>query len=190
MRHAAFALLVGILASIGHPEVLHVDGDEGHDQNPGTAEAPLRTIGQASKRVNDSSGSGPATILIAPGRYELDRCVTFGGARVFTEQARLTIRAAILPAGIGIHARVHVGGLLLTLERHPRAPRGDRGRPVLPAGLKGQDGEKQHDDSIVLAQHPPHIPTITPCARPRTLVCRNPEFANHVEVLKTMSLSP
>ncbi len=94
---AALALLVILLSSIGWTEVLHVDGRTGRDDHPGTDARPLKTIAEATRRVNASTDPGSATIRLAPGCYDLNRHVTFGGDRVFTEQARLTIRASILP---------------------------------------------------------------------------------------------
>ncbi len=93
----AFALLAALLPSVGQAEVLHVDDRAGRDDHPGTCAKPLKTIYEAARRVNASTNPGPATVLLAPGRYDLDRCVTFGGDRTFTEQDRLTIRAATLP---------------------------------------------------------------------------------------------
>ncbi|MHC4520016.1 MAG: DUF1565 domain-containing protein, partial [Planctomycetota bacterium] len=85
------------LLSSGRCELVHVDSRAGDDSNPGTQDAPLRTIEQAAKRVTGTAESTAATVIIAPGIYSLDRCVTFRGERIFTEQDRLTIRSRILP---------------------------------------------------------------------------------------------
>ncbi len=97
LRNVGVFLVVSVFASVAFAETLHLDGRVGQDSNPGTQEAPLRTIAEAAKRVSDSSKAGPATILIAPGRYDLSQYVLFAGGREFTNQARLTIRASILP---------------------------------------------------------------------------------------------
>lgn len=93
------ACLLAVLAlrSSGRCEIVHVDSRAGDDGNPGTQDAPLRTIEQAAKRVTGSAESTAATVIIAPGIYSLDRCVTFRSERTFTEQNRLTIRSRILP---------------------------------------------------------------------------------------------
>jgi hypothetical protein len=96
-RHLLWLLVPAVLASIGHAEILHVNSRTGDDGHPGTPKEPLRTIERAAALVNDKSQSGPATIVIAPGCYSLNRCVVFEGGRVFTERDRLTIRASILP---------------------------------------------------------------------------------------------
>lgn len=96
-RHLLWLLVPAVLASIGHAEILHVNSRTGDDGHLGTPKEPLRTIERAAALVNDKSQSGPATIVIAPGSYSLNRCVVFEGGRVFTEQDRLTIGASILP---------------------------------------------------------------------------------------------
>jgi len=97
LRYSVWLLVLAVFASIGQTEVLHVNGRTGDDANAGTQSAPLRTIDQAATQVNSSTKSGPAAIIVAPGLYSLERCVTFGRGRVFTEKDRLTIRASILP---------------------------------------------------------------------------------------------
>ncbi|MBN1362255.1 MAG: hypothetical protein JW993_16795 [Sedimentisphaerales bacterium] len=47
--------------------------------------------------MNARTTSGPATIVISPGLYSLNRCVVFASDRAFTEHDRLTIRASVLP---------------------------------------------------------------------------------------------
>lgn len=90
-------LTVAFFAAAGRAETLHVDVRAGCDDNAGTADRPLATLARAALRVNQCTEAGPATILVAPGLYSLDRCVTLTPSRPFTEQDRLTIRAAILP---------------------------------------------------------------------------------------------
>ena len=95
--HMACLLALVALASFARCETLCVDSRKGDDSDAGTQDAPLRTIGRAAVLINSNAESGPATVLIGPGIYALDRHVTFGGGRLFTEKDRLTIRAKILP---------------------------------------------------------------------------------------------
>ncbi len=47
--------------------MLHVNAATGSDENPGTADAPLRTISRALSRLLTEEGG---TVLVAPGRYD------------------------------------------------------------------------------------------------------------------------
>jgi hypothetical protein len=96
-RHLLWLLVPAVFVSIGHAEILRVNSRTGDDSHLGTPKEPLRTIKRAAALVNDKNQSGPATILTAPGSYNLNRYVAFEGGRVFTEQDPLTIQASILP---------------------------------------------------------------------------------------------
>lgn len=78
-------------------ETLYVDSRNGRDENPGTVEKPVRTIEQAAVMVNSKTKPGPTTIKIAPGIYNLSKCVVFENKRPYTEKERLVIEASILP---------------------------------------------------------------------------------------------
>ncbi len=69
----------------------------GNDNNPGTKEEPLRTLGRAAEIVNGSMDSGPTHIKLAPGIYNLTESVVFENERPYTEKDRLVIEADILP---------------------------------------------------------------------------------------------
>jgi hypothetical protein len=43
----------------------------GADTNAGTKDRPLRTLAEAARRVNQSTGSGPMTVVLAEGIYAL-----------------------------------------------------------------------------------------------------------------------
>ncbi|MBA7675174.1 hypothetical protein ES703_83404 [subsurface metagenome] len=93
-----FIVLIGaILSSSVIAETVYVDARAGSDVNPGTKEKPLRTIKQAATIVNSSTKPGPTTIKIAPGVYNLNKCVVFENTRPYTEKGRLIIEAEILP---------------------------------------------------------------------------------------------
>jgi hypothetical protein len=79
-------------------EMLFVNPETGVDTNSGEKDAPLRTIAAAAKRVNESQGSGPLTIVLSEGVYALGETATFKPEnRKFSQSDRLTIRAEVLP---------------------------------------------------------------------------------------------
>jgi hypothetical protein len=91
------AVLLSFCCGFLHAETIYVDSDSGNDSNNGTQDAPIRTIARAEQIVNDSNEPGPTTIKIAPGVYVIDETVTFENQRPYTQNARLTIEATILP---------------------------------------------------------------------------------------------
>lgn len=77
---------------------LYVHPALGADANAGAKDNPLRTLGEAARRVNRSTGSGAMTIILAEGIYAVDETVLLKPEqRSFTQEARLTIRAEVLP---------------------------------------------------------------------------------------------
>ncbi len=90
-------LVIAILTTNATAETIYVDARSGNDDNPGTKDNPVRTVGRAAEIVNGSTGKGPTTIKIAPGIYNLTESVEFGGTRQYTEKERLVIEAVILP---------------------------------------------------------------------------------------------
>jgi len=74
-----------------HPEF-------GNNENAGTKENPIKSLYEAAARVNQANGKGAITIYLSDGIYGLDATVTFHPANWhFTREARLTIRAELLP---------------------------------------------------------------------------------------------
>ena len=72
--------------------------ETGNDLHSGTLEQPLKTINEAADRINKANGKGAITVIITEGIYGLDATATFHPANWhFTSEARLTIRAEILP---------------------------------------------------------------------------------------------
>jgi hypothetical protein len=93
---STFAIIAAI-STFAAAETLHVDSRIGSDENPGTKQEPLRTIGRAASIVNAETTPGPTTIKIAPGIYNLTETVVFENKRPYSEKDRLTIQALILP---------------------------------------------------------------------------------------------
>ena len=85
------ALAVAVSVQQTFATTLYVDDRNGHDSNPGTRESPLRTIGQAASVVNSRTESGPTTVKIAPGVYNLNECAEFKSPIDYTEKDRLVI---------------------------------------------------------------------------------------------------
>ena len=74
-----------------HPEF-------GNNENAGTRENPIKSLYEAAVRINQANGKGAITIYLSDGIYGLDATVTFHpGNWHFTREARLTIRAELLP---------------------------------------------------------------------------------------------
>ena len=70
----------------------------GDDAGPGTLPAPLKTLAEAARRVNRSEGTGPATIYLSEGIHSIGETTLLRPERRrFSKDARLTIRAAVLP---------------------------------------------------------------------------------------------
>jgi hypothetical protein len=92
-----FALIMNC-AVFAQVNEIFIDPDSGSDQNPGSREQPLKSLLEAAKRVNESTGTGALTIYLSEGIYGLDAPVTIQPAnRHFSKEQRLTIRAAVLP---------------------------------------------------------------------------------------------
>lgn len=127
-------VLLAVLLSVGHGEILHVSVRTGDDGNPGTEREPLKTLEQAVVLVNGAALPGSATIVVAPGLYSIDRCVSIAADRAFTEPNRLTIRASVLPDDPQWHP-----GLMpvIVSAENPDRP-GAPGRPSETYSLKVQ----------------------------------------------------
>jgi hypothetical protein len=91
------ALVIMVFASSLIAETLYVDGLIGDDSRPGTKDKPLKTIGKAAAMVNASDATGPTTIKIGFGIYNLTKAVVFENDRAYTDKNRLIIEAAVLP---------------------------------------------------------------------------------------------
>ncbi len=66
------SILIGMLIlTPGFAKNIHVDARRGNDQNPGTRQAPLRTIHEAVSRLPDKlDGPVGTMIYVYPGRYQ------------------------------------------------------------------------------------------------------------------------
>jgi len=77
---------------------LYVHSATGADTNSGARDSPFRTLAEAARRVNQSTGSGAMTIVLAEGIYAVGETTVLKPAhRSFSTTERLTIRAEVLP---------------------------------------------------------------------------------------------
>ncbi len=77
---------------------IHVDPAGGADTNAGSRAEPLRTLAEAARRVNASSGTAPLTVILAEGVYAVGETTLLKPERrSFARSERLTIRAEVLP---------------------------------------------------------------------------------------------
>jgi hypothetical protein len=91
------ALAAALLSSVAVSQIVYVDSRTGGDENIGTNDRPVRTLGRAAEIVNAGKEPAPATVKISPGIYNLTESVAFGGVRAYSEESRLAIEASILP---------------------------------------------------------------------------------------------
>jgi len=76
---------------------LFVNAASGVDTNPGTRERPLRSLTEASRRVNKDVTSKSSEVIVAPGLYVLSQTALFKNSKAYTVTDRLIIRAEALP---------------------------------------------------------------------------------------------
>lgn len=89
-------LLMVISTLIASAQELHIDVKSGNDANAGSKLQPLKSIGEAARRINRNTEKEATTLFIAEGVYPLTETVLINNNK-FTEAHRLTIRAEILP---------------------------------------------------------------------------------------------
>jgi hypothetical protein len=92
-----FLLWMIIVSSlIVSAENLYINAKTGNDKNTGWQSQPLKTIGEAAKRINGSNAKEATTIILSEGVYALTETVLFNNNK-FSIENRLTIRSEILP---------------------------------------------------------------------------------------------
>jgi hypothetical protein len=79
-------------------DTIYLNPATGADTNSGTKDSPLKTLAEAARRVSQSEGTGPMTVVLSEGVYSVGETATFKPTRrSFTKTDRLTIRAEVLP---------------------------------------------------------------------------------------------
>jgi hypothetical protein len=98
LTQACFAKLNDTARLVSSNVTLYVNPAMGRDSHSGNAESPLRTLGEAARRVNRLRGTGPVTVFLTEGIYSLDSVVKFQPEDwKFTRNDRLIIRGVSLP---------------------------------------------------------------------------------------------
>lgn len=102
----ASVLRPGMLAAQETPQkpaavegnTIDINPATGADTNSGAKDSRLRTLAEAARRVNQSDGTGPMTIVLSEGVYVVSETTLLKPARrSFSKTDRLTIRAEVLP---------------------------------------------------------------------------------------------
>lgn len=119
----------------------HVHPEKGVDGNAGSKDSPLRTLGEAMRRVNESTASGAMTIVLSEGVHAVtETLVLKPERRMFTKAERLTIRAEVLPDD----AEWHIGRMPTLIHTMP-IPATWNGRPdALGGAANGMLVETNH----------------------------------------------
>jgi len=98
---AAFQAVTGagwLSAQAPAAQEIWVNPATGGDANSGAKGSPLRTVAEAARRVNQSSGEGAMTIVLTEGVHVIqETTILKPERRSFTKAARLTLRAEVLP---------------------------------------------------------------------------------------------
>ncbi len=96
---AASVLRVGTLAA-QQPDAsdIWINPSTGADTNSGAKASPLRSLAEAARRVNQSSGTGAVTLILSEGIYAIGETTLLKPEhRSFSKTARLTIRSEVSP---------------------------------------------------------------------------------------------
>jgi hypothetical protein len=81
---------------IAPAEEFYINAKTGNDKNTGSQSQPLKTIGEAAKRINGNTAKEATTIILSEGVYPLTETVFFNNNK-FSVEGRLRIRAEVLP---------------------------------------------------------------------------------------------
>ena len=88
----------GARAATAEGNTIHLHPASGSDASSGAKGSPLRTLAEAARRVSESRGAGPMTIVLSEGVYAVGETTLLKPAyRSFSRTERLTIRAEVLP---------------------------------------------------------------------------------------------
>src|SRR5512145_2772581 len=75
----------------GEGNTFYINPATGVDTNSGAKDSPLRTLAEAARRVNQTEGTGPLTVILSEGVYAVGETATFKPERrTFTKTDRLT----------------------------------------------------------------------------------------------------
>src|SRR5215813_14170017 len=89
-------MMMSVSSQSASAEELYVNSKMGNDKNPGSQLQPLKTIGEAAKRINANVAKEATAIILSEGVYPLTETALFNNNK-FSVENRLTIRAELLP---------------------------------------------------------------------------------------------
>jgi hypothetical protein len=122
---AVAALRPGPLSAQAATGEIWVNPAAGADTNSGAKTSPLRTVAEAARRINQSTGEAGATIVLTEGIHAIHETTLLKPERrTFTATERLTIRAEVLPDDPDWHT-----GRMPTLIHTMPLPKTWNGRP-------------------------------------------------------------
>jgi hypothetical protein len=88
----------GRTAMVPEGNTIYLHPATGADTNSGSKDKPLRTLAEAARRLNQSTGVGPMTVVLSEGIYAVGETTLIKPERrTFSKTERLTIRAEVLP---------------------------------------------------------------------------------------------
>lgn len=77
---------------------IYVNATLGNDSNNGDKGSPLKSLGEAAKKVNTLNGAGSINVILSEGLYSLNETADFNPKNwQFSENSRLIITAELLP---------------------------------------------------------------------------------------------
>jgi hypothetical protein len=96
VKQLFFLWMMTTSSMIASAEELFVNAKTGNDKNTGSQSQPLKTLGEAAKRINASTDKKETTVILSEGVYALTETALFNNDK-FSAENRLTIRAEVLP---------------------------------------------------------------------------------------------
>jgi hypothetical protein len=115
----------GMKTMAAEGDTIYLHPASGADSNSGAKDSPLRTLAEAARRVNQSTGAGAMTVVLSEGIYAVGETTLLKPERrSFSKTERLTIRAEILPDDPEWHT-----GRMPTLIHTMPLPKTWNGRP-------------------------------------------------------------
>jgi hypothetical protein len=97
MNKRFYLLKLMILSSlIVSAQEIYVNAKTGNDKSAGSKSEPLKTIGEAAKRINANTTKEASTVILTEGIYALTETVLFNNSK-FSQENRLTIKGEVLP---------------------------------------------------------------------------------------------
>jgi hypothetical protein len=96
VKRSGLMISLALVTYFASAQTIYLNAKLGNDSNSGTKFQPLKSLGEAAKRVNAAKTGGASEIILMPGVYYLTQTAIFDNDR-YTTGERLTIRADVLP---------------------------------------------------------------------------------------------